>query len=1303
MSGPAVPGPSTRALGAQTLAVLVTAGVTPFLPHSLRALRNQTVPPDVLLVVDVASRVNGLGDGTPVEEAVAASRVDDVTDVRIVHVPEASGFGGAVSRGLERYAELVAAGNRRRGPRGQDAGGLLGTAGDGLRDRSEDRLTGPTGALSPITPAEEARAAASGDPARAEAPGQSWLWLLHDDSAPGADCLEELATAVVAARSVALAGPKQVDWDRPEELLEVGLRTTASARRANDIVEGEIDQGQYDDRSDVLAVGTAGALIDRAVWDQLEGTSALFPVFGDGLELSRAVRLAGHRVIVVPRALLRHRRASYLGLRPAQGTRRTRSAGQEPGVPAPLRDPDPDRSFHARRTAQLTAWATFSTHPVPVLLVWFVLLGSARALWRLVTKEPALAGDELGAAVTVAGRGPGIRAGRRRLAAHQEVRRSVLARLYVEPTEIRSMRRDRRRQERERLARAAAPSELELRELAALARRRRRVLGSVVALVVGLTVMGFSGLLLTRSLTGGALAGLSAPWRQTWEAAWSSWAASADGYPGTPTPLLALLALAGAVASWVGGDGDVLVHALLLAALPVAAAGAWFAAGCVTRRTGLRAWAALAWALSPVLLLGVGQGRLSAVLVHLTLPWALTALARAVGADRRDVVLSGLVDAHHATSREKAELDRFASERMEDLATLADDADDPGDAGDAGDADDTARDTGAADPAESADEAATADEAETGAQDRGPGDDESDATDEAEDTVDEDFAADRRGAPALGAAARAALTERYGPGSPTAAAVAGLLLAVVVAAAPATAALIVPGLLLLALRSPRSALRLLLTVVPVLATAAPAWLTALGLLGDEGTSWALRYLLTDLGVPVEVPAPSAIELVVGLPLDLESLVGAPLLSLAVKALLVVVPLTALLGLLVPGRRGARARAGVLMALGGLALAALSTRTTTAVGTLPDGTDSVTVHGWAGTGLSLALAGLLAAALAGADAARADLVGRAVGPRHAVALVVAVLALLGPVVCGASWALSARTSSAAGSDALVMALRGAGQQVPVIASQMQSSQAAGRVLVLTSSDDATGEGIVVHSWRGPGTQLTDVVPDVVAAQLRDRVPAAGEEPLTGATSTDPLPTELDDPADAELADVVARAVAGQDEQVAADLAAHGVSVVLLTDRAADDMTATARAGLSSTPGLEELAWTTTGASWRVAPQDGTEAARAVLVGPEGTTVLPWSSTDLRTRIEGSGTTRTLVLAERADSGWSATLGGEDLRATTVRDGSGQWRQAFEVPARDGELVVTHDAPATTLLVRIVQVTWVVTAIAALPLRRRRSEA
>ena len=39
-----------------------------------------------------------------------------------------------------------------------------------------------------------------------------------------------------------------------------------------DLDEDEIDQGQHDDREDVLAVGTAGMLVRPAVWDELGGT-----------------------------------------------------------------------------------------------------------------------------------------------------------------------------------------------------------------------------------------------------------------------------------------------------------------------------------------------------------------------------------------------------------------------------------------------------------------------------------------------------------------------------------------------------------------------------------------------------------------------------------------------------------------------------------------------------------------------------------------------------------------------------------------------------------------------------------------------------------------------------------------------------------------------------------------------------------------------------------------------------------------------------------------------------------------------
>ena len=1331
----------------EALAVVVSVGTTPYLTETLTAVARQTRPPEVVLLVDAASRANGLGTGEPVEEAVEASGLDQRCAVRIVRAPESRNFGDAVRRGLAAYAALVATGNRRRRHHGAAPATGSATTGSAATGAAVGPATwtGPTGALSPITTGEiQLVGAAQAPPATPER--HTWLWLLHDDSAPLPGCLEALLDAVTTARSVALAGPKQVDWDNPDQLLEVGLRTTASARRANDIVDGEVDQGQHDDRSDVLAVGTAGALIDRDVWEALGGTSPHLGPFGDGLELSRAVRLAGHRVVVVPTAVLRHRRASYLGLRPAPvQAGAAPQAGRVPSQAVPAAQPDPDRSFRARRVAQLTNWATF-TPPRSALLLGVLLapLGLARALWRLLTKTPWLADDELRATAEVLTHPDRVRAGRARLAARATVPRSVLTALYVDSAEIRAMRRDRRRQERERLRRAEAPSELEVSELAVLARRRRTVLGALLVLTAVMAAVALGPVLVSRAVTGGALTTVGLGWRDAWTQAWGTWVASGDGTATGPTPLLAVVALVAALVTPLGLGADDVLHLVVALALPLAALGAWFAAGTVTRRTRLRAWAALSWACAPALLLALGQGRAVALGVHLVLPWALVALARALGEDRRDLVLSGLVGAHHLTTDEEAELDRWEGARIEDLSHLDEDA--------ALGTQGAEADVQGAEPAsepegEKAGSEEAGDEGGDGSQD-GAGDhapdqetgsraaaDQATASREAvltlpdgQDVVPQPASAasadpasaDPASAldgPALdGPAARrnaASAAESYGSGSATAAAAAGLLLAVMTALAPATVVVVVPLLLLAALTHRGAALRLLLTLLPVLAVAAPTWWQAWQ--AGSGGAWqaGARLLLTEAGAPVAVAAPSPVEMLLSIPIDLESLGLPAAAALAVKATCAVVPGAALLGALATGRHGARARGGLLGALGGLALAALAVRTTTAVGTNLATGAPVLVPGWAGTGLSLALAGFLAAALAGADQAHTALPPRLAGWRRApgarpivtvaavAAVAVSAVVLLAPALLGGAWALWAPRSD----RPTVMSLAPATQQVPLIAGQTQVSDSRGKVLVLTSTPDR----LEVSLWRGAGTQLTDVLPVTLTSRLTDTVadPAAIAPVLhagatTGVTTVD---AALLDPADAALADAVARAVAGGENGVADLLAAHGIAVVLVTDNPGDEATTSAVAGLDATDGLERLARTATGTSWRVTPTDATESARVVLVDAGAQTVtVPSGPTRVDTEIPASsdGTVRTLVLAERADGAWHATLDGAALEPTDAPgEPDGAWRQAFTVPAGGGHLVVTHSTTTSTVMSWVAGAVLAVTALAALPLRRRRS--
>ena len=195
--------------------------------------------------------------------------------------------------------------------------------------------------------------------------------------------------------------------------------------------------------------------------------------------------------------------------------------------------------------------------------------------------------------------------------------------------------------------------------------------------------------------------------------------------------------------------------------------------------------------------------------------------------------------------------------------------------------------------------------------------------------------------------------------------------------------------------------------------------------------------------------------------------------------------------------------------------------------------------------------------------------------------------------------------------------------------------------------------------------------------------------------------LEDKADAELAQIVTRATAGQDTEVADALAAHGIAVVLLTDKEGDAVTAEARVGLASTPGLEQLAQTAAGNSWRVTSSAYPDSARLSLID-EGGEATPVASTGAgsgtRTRIPAGSGTRTLVMVERADAGWRATLDGRRLQATTVPAQDGSWKQGFAVGSEGGELVITHTRRSTAAATYTIWIVWVLTLVAALPLRR-----
>ena len=573
-----------------TLGVVVSPGVSPYLVRTLQGLAEQTRPVDLILVVDTSAPGREIGTGVPMDQAIDAAGLREVSRVRVVRVNARRTFGAAVRAALADHAQYLMRDTARHGT--------------GLDDEP------------PATP--------------------GWLWLLHDDSAPEPRAHDELRRAAESGPSIAIAGPKQRDWARPDRILEAGLRATATARRVPEIEDGEIDQGQHDSREDVLAVGTAGALVRRSVWDELGGPDPTLGPYGDGLDLSERAWLAGYRVVLAPGAVVHHARASFSGLRDLSATQ-----------PAPRTAPDPRRSFTARRRSQLFLWlVSVAWYWVPLVVLAILVLAPLRALWRLATKELSLVGGEMRAAAEVLARPRAIWRARQRRRRTRRVSPRYLRTLRASWRDVSRAKRDERRSQAASRVNRVAPSELELRERAELARRRRVTVGIVLLGLTAIALVAFGPLLVAGALHGGALAAIDTGLPGVWQAATSAWVTAGLGHAGPPDPLLAVLALLMLPLAPFGADGNVLTTALVVLGIPLAGVGAWFAAGAATRSVLLRAWATVVWAVAPTLLLAAGQGRVGALVAHLALPWVALGLARAVGVQRRDVIVSGLADAN---------------------------------------------------------------------------------------------------------------------------------------------------------------------------------------------------------------------------------------------------------------------------------------------------------------------------------------------------------------------------------------------------------------------------------------------------------------------------------------------------------------------------------------------------------------------------------------------------------------------------------------------------------------------------------
>ena len=610
-----VPGAS-GARPARVVAVLVCHDGAQWLPRTLAALAGSTRRPDLVVAVDAGST-----DRTTVvlDTAVGTTPVHVVDAV--VSGGSRDGFGTSVAHGL--------------------------AAADRLRRESLDLR----GSL-------DRRESANGREVAVPA-GEEWVWLLHDDSAPEPGALAELLSVVQSSPTLAVAGCKQRGWDDPRTLVEVGATVSRGGRRLTDLGVSDLDQGQHDDRGDVLLVSTAGMLVRRSVLDHVGGFDPAVPLVGDDVDLCLRVRRAGHRVAVVPTAVVRHVAALERGARSADAlhgrlARRLGVPASRAGRGAGLESARRQHWLHAR-LVQAPALV------VPLLWLWVLVVTPVRALAWLVRGRPARAGAELSATGRLLGSGWRVggsrwRSRRARAVPAATVRSMQRSRSAVmrEDVDAWRARRSLRRQEQADddtvpiQALESGPVDDETIDLdLGAGGPARRVFGHPVTYLLPLTLLLGALPVLRAAIQPGPVdadgiavagqdptAGLTAV--ELWSRASTGWRDVGTGVLGAADPATTVWAGLSAVVSLVGGGsltattlGDARTAVVLLAPA-LALALAYPVARSLLRRRATAAGAALVWALLPQTGL-LGEVHAGDLLVHALLPALLAATLGCLG------------------------------------------------------------------------------------------------------------------------------------------------------------------------------------------------------------------------------------------------------------------------------------------------------------------------------------------------------------------------------------------------------------------------------------------------------------------------------------------------------------------------------------------------------------------------------------------------------------------------------------------------------------------------------------------------
>jgi GT2 family glycosyltransferase len=447
-----------------------------------------------------------------------------------------------------------------------------------------------------------------------------WVWVLHDDCEPAPETLERLLRAASRDRSVVVLGPKVLDGTDRRILRETGVSIDRAGNRVTGIDVGEIDQGQHDHNRAVLAVGSAGLLVRRDIWEQLGGFDTHLRMFRDDVDFCWRVHSAGYRVQVVTDAVIYHREL-------------TARKGRRP------------EGLSARRLDRRNALYVLAVNLplLPLLTIFAGCVGGTllRATYFLLTKQSERAFDQLTALGDLFGHPLRLWQARRRRAAGRGQGYSAV-RIFI--PRGRPLRRI-----GESFAslmspqgtgggmhHASADGEEEDGQFIEPRSIPRRIMANhgvqlvfallLIALVAERRLLGAS------PLGGGALVPAWGGASALWSEYLAGFHAVGIGSAASAPPYVAVVA---GLATVLGGQAWLAVDVLLLGSVPLAGLTAYLASRRLVTTPVARVWIAGAYALLPVAMGAVAAGRLGTTTVFILLPLLAQATVRMLTAPPR--------------------------------------------------------------------------------------------------------------------------------------------------------------------------------------------------------------------------------------------------------------------------------------------------------------------------------------------------------------------------------------------------------------------------------------------------------------------------------------------------------------------------------------------------------------------------------------------------------------------------------------------------------------------------------------------